>query len=115
MEAPSLTRVEDLAARVGLSQRALQRLFRSHVGVTPKWTLRRFRIHEAAERAARGVRLDWSALALELGYFDQAHFSKDFKAQVGRSPAEYAAFCARGEAGETRDGGETGERGKTGT
>jgi AraC-like DNA-binding protein len=33
-------------------------------------------------------------LALDLGYFDQAHFIKDFKAVVGRSPAEYAAMCS---------------------
>ena len=33
---------------------------------------------------------DWPRLALELGYFDQAHFIKAFKAAIGRSPAEYA-------------------------
>jgi AraC-like DNA-binding protein len=79
---------------VGLSARALQRLFRRHVGVGPKWTLRRFRIHEAAERLAGGAPVDWAALAQELGYCDQAHFIRDFKAQVGRSPGVYAAECA---------------------
>jgi methylphosphotriester-DNA--protein-cysteine methyltransferase len=63
------------------------------VHVTPKWVLRRVRLHEAAERMADGGG-DWAALALDLGYFDQAHFSNDFKAVVGRSPAEYAALCA---------------------
>ena len=33
---------------------------------------------------------DWAGLALDLGYFDQAHFIKAFKAVVGRSPADYA-------------------------
>ena len=37
---------------------------------------------------------DLTKLAYECGYFDQAHFIKDFKALVGCSPAEYAAICA---------------------
>jgi AraC-like DNA-binding protein len=95
MEDPSVARVEELAARAAMSPRALQRLFRKCVGVTPKWTIQRFRIQEAADRVGRGERVDWPALALELGYFDQAHFSKDFKSQVGRSPAQYAALCEK--------------------
>jgi AraC-like DNA-binding protein len=90
---PSLTRVDDLAAATGRSPRALQRLFREYVGVSPKWVLRRLRLHEAAERMADGAG-DWAALALDLGYFDQAHFINDFRRVVGRSPAEYAAQAA---------------------
>jgi AraC-like DNA-binding protein len=94
LDDPGITRVEDLTARFGMSARTLQRLFRRYVGVSPKWVLKRYRLHEAAERIADG-RGDWAALAVELGYFDQAHFIEDFKALVGRSPAEYAAACAR--------------------
>ena len=90
---PSLTRVEQLAAVAGRSPRSLQRLFREYVGVTPKWVLQRLRLHEAAERMSDGDG-DWAALALDLGYFDQAHFIKDFKAVTGRSPGEYAALAA---------------------
>jgi AraC-like DNA-binding protein len=36
-----------------------------------------------------GSRLDWSQVALELGYFDQAHLINDFKSIAGHSPAEY--------------------------
>jgi AraC-like DNA-binding protein len=89
---PSLTRVEQLAAAAGRSPRSLQRLFREYVGVTPKWVLQRLRLHEAAERMLEGG--DWAGLALELGYFDQAHFIHDFKAVTGRSPGEYAALAA---------------------
>jgi AraC-like DNA-binding protein len=85
--------VDDLAAAAGRSPRALQRLFREYVGVTPKWVLRRLRLQEAAERMADGTG-DWAALALDLGYFDQAHFINDFRRVVGRSPAEYAAQAA---------------------
>jgi AraC-like DNA-binding protein len=91
LDEPHISRVDDLARRHGMSTRSLQRLFRTYVGVSPKWVLQRYRLHEAAERMADGEHGDWAALALELGYFDQAHFIKDFKALVGRSPAEYAA------------------------
>jgi AraC-like DNA-binding protein len=91
---PELVRVEQLVERTGMSSRALQRLFREYVGVTPKWLLQRVRLHEAAERIADEPHVDWAMLALDLGYFDQAHFIKDFKAVVGRAPAEYAAMCA---------------------
>jgi AraC-like DNA-binding protein len=92
----SLRRVEDLAARAGVSARTLQRLFSQHAGVSPTWVLRRYRLLEAAElvrhgdahlRAAGG----WARLAAELGYSDQPHLGRDFKAHFGVPPAGYAA------------------------
>lgn len=85
-----ITRVEDVAGKFNLSKRTLQRIFNRYVGVNPKWVIRRYRLHEAAERIAEGETMDWPNMALELGYFDQAHFIKDFKTIVGMSPAEYA-------------------------
>ena len=80
------------AERHGLSERTLQRLFRRYVGVGPKWVLQRARLHDAVERldTADGP-VDLAALATELGWFDQAHFTRDFTALVGQSPAAYAA------------------------
>lgn len=89
---PSITRVEHLCAHAGYSKRTLQRLFREYVGVTPKWVLDRIRLHEAAQRMADGEG-DWAGMALDLGFFDQAHFIKAFKAVVGRSPAAYSIGC----------------------
>lgn len=90
LDTSAIGRVEELAAAAGQSTRALQRLFRRYLGVGPKWVIRRFRIHEAATRVAAGGAINWAALAQDLGYFDQAHFIKDFKDQVGQTPAEYA-------------------------
>ncbi|MFJ8628256.1 DUF6597 domain-containing transcriptional factor [Kitasatospora sp. NPDC093550] len=87
---PDLRRVDDLAEEFGLGVRRLQRLFAEYVGASPKWVLRRARLHEAAERAASGGELDLAALAAELGYADQAHLTRDFTAAVGVSPARYA-------------------------
>ena len=87
----TVTRVEDVAARSGLGKRTLQRLFGRYVGVGPKWAIRRYRLHEAAERLADGEGApNLAELALELGYFDQAHFAKDFEKVVGVAPAKYA-------------------------
>ena len=91
---PRITRSEALARHAGLSLRSLQRLFERHLGLGPKWIICRARVHEAAERVALGQAVDWAALALELGYHDQAHLIHEFKAQVGFTPAAYAARCA---------------------
>lgn len=85
----AITRVEHLVAATGLDLRALQRLFREYVGVSPKWVINRYRLHEALEQIAAGGAIDWAALALDLGYFDQAHFIRDFRALVGVSPGAY--------------------------
>ena len=74
--------------------RSLQRLFERHVGVGPKWIIRRSRVQEAAERVARGEKVDWAATALELGFHDQAHLIRDFRSQVGFTPGAYARRCA---------------------
>ncbi|MFI0356829.1 DUF6597 domain-containing transcriptional factor [Actinomadura sp. 9N407] len=89
-ERPALVRVGELAADLGIGPRSLQRLFHEYVGIGPKWVIRRFRMLEAAERAAAGTGVDWAELAAELGYADQAHFTRDFTASVGTSPARYA-------------------------
>ncbi|MFG2846137.1 DUF6597 domain-containing transcriptional factor [Kitasatospora sp. NPDC048296] len=88
---PDLFRVDDLARELGVTVRSLQRLFAEYVGASPKWVLRRARLHEAAERAATEGGVDLAALAVELGYADQAHLTRDFTAAVGISPARYAS------------------------
>ncbi|AKT42245.1 helix-turn-helix domain-containing protein [Chondromyces crocatus] len=89
----TLTRAEDLAKLAGTSLRSLHRAFDRYVGVGPKWVIRRARVHEAAERVAHGEHVAWAALASELGFHDQAHLIRDFKALVGATPAAYAARC----------------------
>lgn len=86
---PELTRVADLAERVGVSERALQRLVRHRLGLTPKWLLRRRRLQDAADRLHRGEEVDLADLAAVLGYADQAHFTRDFTEVTGMPPATY--------------------------
>ena len=90
-EDPALRRVDQLSASSGLTVRTLQRLFADYVGVSPKWVMRRARLHDAAERADSGEPVDWAALASDLGYADQAHLTRDFTVTIGVPPARYAA------------------------
>jgi AraC-like DNA-binding protein len=90
----TLTRVEDLAQAAGVSIRTLQRAFTTHIGISPKWFLRRYRLYEAGEHVAHQQRINWSTLATDLGYADQAHLTRDFTAAFGLPPAQYAAASA---------------------
>lgn len=86
----SINRVDDIVERMGINKRKLQRLFNRYVGVSPKWVIQRFRLHQATGQLDEGAVEDLTKLALDLGYFDQAHFIRDFKTTVGKTPAEYA-------------------------
>ncbi len=83
----SIIRLQDVVTASGLSLRLLQRHFLQYVGVNPKWVIQRYRLHEAAERLKAGP-VDLTALAL--GYFDQAHFTRDFRAIVGKPPGAWS-------------------------
>jgi AraC-like DNA-binding protein len=95
-----ITRVGELADRAGVGTRRLQRLFATYVGVSPKWVIRRARLHEAVERLDEGDQADLGFLARELGYFDQAHFARDFRDAVGRPPTAYARAGTGGRSAE---------------
>lgn len=77
------------AAAAHTSVRRTQRLFREYVGVSPKWVIRRYRMHELVERLNTGERLDWAATAVDLGYFDQSHLIRDFRRLTGYAPEQY--------------------------
>jgi len=82
-----VTRVEHLGARWDIHERTLQRIFHRYVGASPRWVIKRYRIYEAL--ASIEAQAGWTRLAQDLGYFDHAHFTNDFKKFVGCSPSEY--------------------------
>lgn len=86
---PDMRRVLELVQVSGRSERTLQRLFARYVGVSPAWTIRRYRLKAAVARLAHGRTEDVSAIALEMGYADQAHFIRDFRATIGVTPGSY--------------------------
>ncbi len=90
-----LTSVQAVADRAGLTKRSLQRLFRHYLAVTPKWALQRYRLQDAAALIDSGQAPELRVLANELGWFDQAHFTRDFRGAVGVTPTAYAARSRR--------------------
>ncbi len=86
----SFVRVEQVSEIAGGDVRALQRCFRKYVGVSPKWVIQRYRLHEAAEQLKARRPPTLAALAASLGYADQAHFARDFKLTVGQTPRAFA-------------------------
>ncbi|MCX6050240.1 MAG: helix-turn-helix transcriptional regulator [Chloroflexi bacterium] len=87
----TIIKVDELVRQCNLHKRTLQRLFSQYVGMSPKWVIKIYRLQEAAEQLTDGAAPAWAQMALELGYFDQAHFIKDFKAIIGLSPTEYVS------------------------
>jgi AraC-like DNA-binding protein len=87
----TVRRLGDLCERSGLGQRTLQRMFLQYAGVSPTWVIRRYRLLEAAEMVREGKPVSWAEIAAALGYADQAHLTRDFRAAIGQTPAAYAS------------------------
>lgn len=93
---PEFVKVEDVVTRFAISKRSLQRLFNTFVGVSPKWVISRYRLHEAVADLESDASVNLTELALRLNYFDQAHFIRDFTHMVGRPPGQYARLARKG-------------------
>lgn len=95
---PEVLQVAQVCARFGLTERSLQRLTRRRLGLSPKWLIQRRRLHEASERLRAGPG-DLAGVAHDLGYADQAHFTRDFRRVTGRTPGEFARRFTPGRSG----------------
>jgi AraC-like DNA-binding protein len=89
--APQTGTIASVTDRIGLSPKRFIQAFRDQTGFTPKVFCRIRRFQKALDRieSCRGV--DWSTVALDAGYFDQAHFNHDFRAFSGINPSTYLA------------------------
>jgi AraC-like DNA-binding protein len=85
-------RVDDLAFDAGMSARQLRRLFLEQIGLTPKHLSRVIRFRESVSRLGKTQRGDWTQLALDCGYYDQAHFINEFRELSGYRPGEFAVL-----------------------
>lgn len=88
--APPQARIQALGRHLGLSQSALERRFKRAVGLSPKRYASLLRLQRALRLQAGGG-LDLAQLALEAGYYDQAHFHHEFKRAAGCAPSIYFA------------------------
>jgi AraC-like DNA-binding protein len=87
---PQARSVSEVTEETGLSARRFIEVFREQVGVAPKRFCRVQRFQKVLRSSALAHDLDWSSIALECSYFDQAHFIHDFRAFSGLTPTAYA-------------------------
>lgn len=86
---PFTSRIADVAEKTGFSLRHFIHVFAGQVGLTPKLYCRINRFQRTLQSIASGAAVDWADVALEAGYFDQAHFIHDFRAFSGINPSTY--------------------------
>jgi AraC-like DNA-binding protein len=83
--------VASVLGQVGLSQRRFIEVFHEQVGLTPKAFCRVRRFQRLLEKVHHAREVDWIDVALECGYYDQAHFIHDFREFSGLAPTQYLA------------------------
>lgn len=89
LEEHPLDSLETIAERAGFSLRTMQRHFRRFVGVSAKRIRTRARVFRATGELDRGWGGTMTELAASLGWYDQAHFVRDFRAVTGMTPSAY--------------------------
>lgn len=87
--------IGDLSASLGVSSTHLAQKFRALIGITPKRLARvhRFTFSLLALNPAEPV--DWGDFAAGAGYFDQAHFTREFREFTGLTPTRYLELRRR--------------------
>jgi AraC-like DNA-binding protein len=81
--------LRELASKLGLSHKQMISHFDCRVGLTPKQTSRILRFRQALDVAYKASSIDWSDIAADCGYYDQAHMIHEFQEFAGMTPAEY--------------------------
>jgi len=87
--------VSEVASRLGLSKRTLERRFSSQVGITPKRFARVRRVQRVLSAVRQSAAPDWCALAARYGYTDQAHLIHEFRDVADITPSQYKPYSAR--------------------
>lgn len=91
LQLPDLLTIEDISRKVGYSHKHFIKLFKDNVGVTPKAFLKITRFQKAIMEIEAHQEISWARIALESGFYDQAHFINDFRNFSGFTPAQYLA------------------------
>lgn len=86
---PHTRTIADVTGQIGLSAKRFIQVFSGEVGLTPKLFCRVQRFQRVLRRIGTGRPVEWAAVAADCGYFDQAHFIRDFRAFSGMNPSAY--------------------------
>ena len=81
--------IRDLSEQMGISHKHLIALFHEEVGLSPKRFCRIRRFQGVLEAIEHSGRVDWADLACACGYYDQAHFIREFRDFAGMNPSAY--------------------------
>lgn len=93
--ATGMVAIGDLSAAAGVSSTHMAQRFKEVIGVTPKRLARTYRFTAAVFAIDPVGPINWSALAADAGYFDQAHFVHEFREFTGLTPTRYAEVRRR--------------------
>ena len=83
--------IDELRRALYVSERTLERRFRREVGVSPKQAARIARLQAATRKLTEEPAAPLGRVAHECGYYDQAHFNREFRMLAGVSPGEWRA------------------------
>jgi AraC-like DNA-binding protein len=89
VDRPTSRYLHRLNDQIGYSQKHFIHLFKEQVGVSPKQYLRIMRFQKAILAIEEPASVQWSRIAQECGFYDQAHFINDFRHFSGFAPNEY--------------------------
>jgi AraC-like DNA-binding protein len=78
--------LDTVAQEIGMSLRHMERLFKYHVGISPKRFARIVRFHQSHVALSKSGASSLATTAYQYGYTDQAHFNKDYKIFTGVNP-----------------------------
>jgi AraC-like DNA-binding protein len=98
-ENPGEVKISEIARAVNLSTRQLERRFKKSSGLSPKQYARTRRIRATAVAVVEKNRINWASHAVEMGFTDQSHLTREFSSITGRSPNSFAESVKRIEHG----------------
>lgn len=81
--------VADVASALGVGERRLQQLFVRDVGLTPRAFRRLARLQACIRSLRSATRPRWSQMAVDMGFYDQAHLANEFRALSGLTPSAF--------------------------
>jgi AraC-like DNA-binding protein len=82
-------RIGRMADEIGISHKHLLREFERCVGLTPKLLARLCSFQRVISSTGQRAEVDWAAMAVHCGYYDQAHLIREFRAFSGLTPMNY--------------------------
>jgi AraC-like DNA-binding protein len=91
LQSPQLWTIDRLTRKTGFTQKHLISLFKKYAGLPPKLFARISKFQKVVQLVEKEQKINWASLAYECGYYDQAHFIKEFQAFSGINPSSYLA------------------------